>query len=65
MSLEDADTLTPDDELDLIMLDLIELLRAFGLGKQAVKDVADWRIDAMWQQAIANRATHPGPERQQ
>lgn len=49
---EVIDPLTPDDELDLIVLALIDLTRMFSMGREATKDLVIWRLNEMWDEHV-------------
>jgi len=57
MSADAEQPLSADDELDLITLAAIDLLRAFGLGPRACQQLMAERIASLWPESAPAHPT--------
>lgn len=53
----DSPQLDPDDELDLYLMSVVELLRCFGLGSNAIQDVVSWRLAEIYPLVVSPSET--------
>ncbi len=53
----DNPQLDPDDELDLYLMDIIDLLRCFGLRERAMIDVVSWRLSEIYPLVVSPTET--------